>query len=85
MTQELNVHIETLALYGFALANRHRIGDAVAHELKRLIRERGLPTSVVRDGDLARLQGGTIRISHNSGVDKISGQIAKSVHEGFGK
>ena len=85
MTQAVNIHIEKLVLYGFAPANRHRIGHAVEQELKRLIRDRGIPSSVIRDGDLARLHGGSFKVSPGSGVYRISNQIAKSIHEGFGR
>lgn len=85
MKQKVDLHIEKLVLHGFAPGDRHRIGQAVELELTRLITEQGIPSSLRRDGELARVNGGTINVSPNSRAEVIGGQVAQSVYEGFGK
>ncbi len=54
MTQKVDLHIEELVLHGFSPGDRFRIGEAVELELTRLITEQGIPSSLSRDGEVAR-------------------------------
>lgn len=85
MEQKVDLHIEELVLHGFSPGDRYRIGQAVELELTRLITEQGIPSSLSRDGDLARINGGTINVSPNSRAEVIGGRVAQSVYGGFGK
>ena len=85
MKQKIDLHIEQLVLHGFSPGDRYRIGEAVELELARLITEQGVPSSLRRDGELARMDGGTFNVSPNSRAEVIGGQVAQSVYGGFGK
>ena len=76
MTQKVDLHIEELVLHGFSPGDRFRIGEAVELELTRLITEQGIPSSLSRDGEVARTNGGTINVSSNSKADVIGSQVA---------
>jgi hypothetical protein len=45
----VRLRIESLMLHGIDVPNAHRIGPAVAAELTRLVRERGLPPGLAAD------------------------------------
>lgn len=85
MGARVNLDIEELVLHGFSPGDRHRIGQAVEFELARLITERGVPASLSREGELARMDGGTFDMSPNSRPEVVGGQVARSVYGGFGK
>jgi hypothetical protein len=85
MGARVNLHIEELVLNGFSPGDRHRIGQAVEFELARLITEQGIPSSLSREGGVARMDGGRFNMWPNSGAEVIGGQVARSVYEGFGK
>ncbi len=85
MKHKVDLHIEELVLDGFSPGDRYRIGEVVELELTRLITEQGIPSSLSRDGELARMNGGTFNVSPNSRAEVIGGQVAQSVYQGFRK
>jgi hypothetical protein len=85
MRQKVDLHIEELVLHGFSPGDHHRIGKAVELELTRLFTEQGVPSSLSRNGELTRMDGGTFSMSLDSRAEVIGGQVARSVYEGFGK
>ena len=85
MKQKVNLHIEKLVLHGFSPGDRYRIGEAVELELTRLITEQGIPSSLSQAGELARMNGGTFKVSPNSRAEVIGAQVAQSVYKGFKK
>ena len=85
MRQKVDLHIEELVLHGFSAGDRYRTGKAVERELTRLITEQGVPSSLVREGGVARINGGTFEVSPGSRAEIIGGQVAQSVYDGFGK
>jgi hypothetical protein len=78
---EINLHIEELVLHGFAPGDRHRIADAVAKELARLISEQ--PFAAGKNIFLAQRDGGSFQIKNPAGAASVGGQIAGAVHAGI--
>lgn len=75
----IEIHVEELILEGFAPADRHRIADAVAHELTLRLRELRLPA--VPDGaiDLPMADGGTFPLGHASSTRSVGAGIAHAL------
>jgi hypothetical protein len=83
--QSLEVHIEELVLYGFAPAERYRIGEAVERELTRLFTEQGAPPAIKRGGEFARLDGGAFEVRPGSNSKTIGAQLANAIYGRFVK
>ncbi len=81
----VELHIEELVLDGFSPAERFRIGRAVEQELGRLFAERGLPPSLTREGEIPRLDGGTLEAKPGSGAEAMGARVAQAVYEGFNR
>ena len=79
----IELHVEELVLHGFSPADRLLIGQAVEHELARLIAERGASPSLARRGELAELDGGSFETQPGSGVETIGAQVARAVYGGL--
>jgi len=75
--REIEVHIEELVLHGFAPGERWQVGDALEHELRGLLAERGLPASW--QGSPAKLDAGNVRLTNPATTGR---QIAGAIHEG---
>jgi hypothetical protein len=76
----VELHIEELVLHGFAPGDRYRIGEAVERELQRLFAEQGAPPSLLRGGEIGRLDGGAFGAPAGSKADQIGGQVGKAVY-----
>lgn len=74
----IELHIEELVLHGFKSSDRGLIGDAVEHELSRLLLERRFPTL---GSALDRVNAGTFRASFDTRPAAIGAEIARRVHE----
>ena len=74
----IEVRIEELVLYGFAPADRHRIGAVVERELARLFGERRLPAR----GTIAldEVQGGALTVEPGASARRAGKQIAQAVY-----
>jgi hypothetical protein len=81
----LEMHIEELVLEGFALGDRHRIGDAVQQELTRLFTERPAPASLDKTIEVVRVDGGAFRVASGSKPETIGAQVAQTVYEGLNR
>ncbi len=79
----VSLHIESLVLDGFAPSDRYRIGAAVQRELERLVATQGLPPTLGRKGEIARLDGGEFQVARSAKADAIGTQIAQAVYGGF--
>ena len=80
----VELHIDELALHGFAPADRYRIGAAVEHELASLLTERGLPPSLGLIGELARLDGGAFELAPGMPAEAIGARIARAIYAAVG-
>ncbi len=81
----VELHIEELVLHGFAPCDRHRIGEAVQHELTRLLTERGLPATLSTGQEIDRLNGETFQLNALSKSDATGTQVARAVYGGLGR
>jgi hypothetical protein len=78
----IELHIEELVLHGFAPGQRHAIGDAVQHELTRLLAQQGLDLSGLASGERAHVDAGDIRVAQESRAQSVGAQVAQAVHRG---
>jgi hypothetical protein len=79
----IEIHIDALVLYGFAPADRWRIGQAIEHELTRLFAEQGLPSTLSMGGELARIDGGAFHVAAGTTVEGLGAQVAQAVYGGL--
>lgn len=79
----IEVNIEELVLEGFAPGERYRIGEAVEHELARLLNLRGVPSSWNGNLVIERLNGGTFQMASGRASGTAGTQIASAVYEGL--
>ena len=79
----IELHIEKLVLNGFQLGDRYRIGDAVQHELSRLLTEQGIALTFAQSISINCLNAGTFSMSSGmSALDK-GHQMAEAVYRAF--
>lgn len=78
----VELHIDELVLHGFAPGDRYRIGDALERELTRLFSEQE-PAAITNGGEIANLDGGTLRLAADSNPDEVGVLVARAVFGGF--
>ena len=83
----IKLHIEELALHGFAPGDRHSIADAVERELSRLLTDQfaepGSSSLLAANAETARLDAGAFQVDPRSKPNSIGTQIAQAVHGGL--
>lgn len=77
------LHIEELALHGFAHGDRQRIAEALQAELTRLFREQGAPSGWTHSGEIPILRVSDLEIRQTMLPDAIGRQIAQRLYQGF--
>ena len=80
----IEIHIGELILEGVAPGDRHRVAEAVAHEMARLTAERGVPSAGTGRPAVDRLDAGTLRLGLSAHPDALGTEIATAVHESLG-
>ncbi len=80
----IEIDIEELALRGFPLEHRDRIGEAFERELHRLLVSDDIPGTMARDDEIAHLDTGTIRLMPSNEPEDTGAQIAQAVYGGLG-
>ncbi|MGH8072133.1 MAG: hypothetical protein ACRERE_44260 [Candidatus Entotheonellia bacterium] len=80
----IELHIDELVLHGFAQGDRVPIGEAVRHELTRLLMEQGIPQRLGRGAEAAELDGGAIHINHGAKPEMVGKQVAAAVYGRLG-
>jgi hypothetical protein len=78
----VRVHVEELVLHGFAPGDRRRIGDAVLHELTRLLTEQGVPPQLARAGETERLDADSFALAPGAGARAVGVRTARAVYGG---
>ena len=81
--QSIELHIEELVLYGFALNDRSAISDAVERQLARLLGEQGVPSSLRSESATDEIRGPTFNTTPNAKAHTIGRQIGQAVYQGF--
>jgi hypothetical protein len=75
----IDLHIEELVLDGFAARDRHRIAAAMESELTRLLSAVGKQNSLAIPVEIAKLNGGAIRMNAGTKPHEAGTQIARAV------
>lgn len=79
----IEIHIDELVLDGFGSGDRHRIGEAVEHELNRVLSQRGAGWPDARTSTVTRVDGGSFTMpatGHPNAVGReIGGAVGKAV------
>jgi hypothetical protein len=83
MPKRIELHIEELVLHGFSPGDRYRIGEAVERELARMFADRGVPQSLERGGEIARVDAGAFEVAPGSRAEAVGAEVAKAVYGGL--
>ncbi|MDX2216071.1 MAG: hypothetical protein SFY66_22590 [Oculatellaceae cyanobacterium bins.114] len=81
---EVELQIEEIVLRDFVGGDRHQIRAAIQQELTRLLTEQGIPPSLMAEGSIARLDGGSFDVAPDATPEVIGTQIARSIYGGVG-
>jgi hypothetical protein len=76
----INLHVGELVLHGFAPHDRYRIGDAVQHELARLLTTQGTPSALRASGERARVNAGSFNVAQGAVAKSIGHRVARAVY-----
>jgi hypothetical protein len=80
--RRVEILIEELVLHGFASADRHVIGEALAHELERLVAAEN-PAGLAAIGSVRELQAGPADLSPGARPGAVGARLARAVHASF--
>ncbi len=81
--QHIELHIEELVLHGFERKDRYAIGEAIQHELTRLLTEQGVHPSLGQRYKVARVDGGTFDVKQGTKAETIGMHVARTVYRGL--
>lgn len=79
----VRLHIEEVVLHGFDPRGRYSVGDAVQHELTRLLTEHGLPTALFEARGAEQLDAGTFDSARDARPHALGAQVARAVYGGL--
>jgi len=79
----IELHIEELALHGFAPGDRYRIGEAVQRELALLFAQQSLPAWLAQGGELALIDGGSFEMAAGAPAEAIGSHIGQAIYGGI--
>ena len=80
MVRRIEVNIEELVLHGFSPDDRYSIGEAVEHELSRLLADRGVPESLAEGGEIVSVDGAAFEVAPRSRAEAVGAQVAQAVY-----
>jgi len=79
----VSLHIEEIVLHGFDPRGRYAVGDAVQHELTRLLTQRGVPPSLGEARGAERLDAGSFSSARDARPQSLGAQLARAVYGGL--
>lgn len=79
----IHLHIEELVLDGFAPGDRHRIGETVEIELRRLLEVRHPAATFRQSSETDHVDAGEFKVSSGATAQTIGGHVAASVYRGL--
>jgi hypothetical protein len=79
-TASVNLHIQEMVLHGFAPHDRYTIGDALQHELTRLLTTHGAPSSLHAGDERARVNAGSFNVKPLAGAKAVGYGVAHAVY-----
>jgi hypothetical protein len=85
---DIDLHVGTLVLHGVEARDRHRIGEALGHELTRLLTVSGLPPSLADGASVDRVDAGSFERASDGPRARpaaVGAQIARAVHQGLAR
>jgi len=85
VTPRLTVHIDTLVLQGFPLAQAHAIARSLERELARLLARGERPFAPAGAAYLPRLDGGQISLASDAGPRAVGARLARAVYGGLSR
>lgn len=74
----IKIEINELVLHGFNYHDYKRIGNAIEHELSKLIAKRGLPKGFAINNEIPKQDAGSFSIK-NQNPRAVGFEVAKSV------
>jgi hypothetical protein len=77
----LELRIDELVLHGFSRGDRRRIGEAVEHELTRLLAGSIGLQPWLASREVARVDGGVFEVASNARPEMIGVRVAQMVYE----
>jgi hypothetical protein len=80
-SSRVTLSIDEVVLRGFPPIDRHRVGDAMAAELTRLLGEGGLPAGTA--GRAVAMAPLTMRLPADAGPEAVGREIARTLHAGL--
>ena len=80
LTHPVELRIEEFVLHGFALGDRHNIGDSVERELSRLLIKRGMPPSLAHGPEVENLDAGEFDVTSDASPKAIGLQVARRLY-----
>jgi len=83
--RSVELHIEELALHGFAPGDRYRVADALERELTRLFTEQGPPSAITHDREIEHFDAGTFATERDADIRAVAAQLAKAIRRGLDK
>jgi hypothetical protein len=81
--RSIELHIEELALLGFAPADKKRIAAYIEHELTHLFSTQGVPQTLSQMGNTPFLNGGSFPMSQQNNPLTTGKQVAQTLYNGF--
>jgi hypothetical protein len=75
----IDLRIDELILHGVAASDRHRVADAIEHELARLIAERGVPGGLAPRADDARAPA-ALAVPRSGRSDDLGRGVAGAIY-----
>lgn len=81
--RNVELHIEELVLDGFPSQDRNHIASVVQQELHRLLSQGELPQGMMRNNNIARLDGGTISVEPQATTESTGASIARNLYGGL--
>lgn len=79
----VELQIEELVLHGFDPGDGPLIGGAVERTLGCLLAEGGVSPSLVENGGVPRVDGGSFELERGSDAQRIGDQVARIVYGGL--
>jgi hypothetical protein len=80
---DIDLHIEELALDGFASTQRHAIAEAIQLNLTEMLSASRPPIGLNRSAEIESLSCGCFHMPAGSRADKVGTQVAQNVYRGL--
>jgi hypothetical protein len=76
----IDLRIDELILHGVAARDRHRVADAIEHELARLIAERGVPGGLAPSAPRDDARTAALAMPRSGRSDDLGRGVAQAIY-----